>query len=133
MWTYFLLVSIPDVRVLDRLPKSGNAQDSPKFVSVINTSTGPFDLAKQMGVVRGGDEHEAAIQRILRAAKAANKRSAIFCRFLLTHIASHILFPSPSLKFILKTQTNLLTMNIQALADLRRDCARSRALIWSLS
>ncbi|GES60450.1 4-hydroxy-2-oxovalerate aldolase [Aspergillus terreus] len=40
---------------------------------------GPFDLAKQMGVVRGGDEHEAAIQRILKATKAAGKTAAIFC------------------------------------------------------
>ncbi|PLB42014.1 HpcH/HpaI aldolase family protein [Aspergillus candidus] len=40
---------------------------------------GPFDLAKQMGVVRGGDEHEAAIQRILKAAKSAGKTAAIFC------------------------------------------------------
>ncbi|KAL5356295.1 Pyruvate/Phosphoenolpyruvate kinase-like domain-containing protein [Aspergillus floccosus] len=40
---------------------------------------GPFDLAKQMGVVRGGEEHEAAIQRILKATKAAGKTAAIFC------------------------------------------------------
>jgi 4-hydroxy-2-oxoheptanedioate aldolase len=32
-----------------------------------------------MGVVRGGEEHEAAIQRILKAAKAAGKKAAIFC------------------------------------------------------
>ncbi|KAB8236630.1 Pyruvate/Phosphoenolpyruvate kinase-like domain-containing protein [Aspergillus alliaceus] len=40
---------------------------------------GPFDLAKQMGIVRGGEEHEAAIQRILRACKSAGKKAAIFC------------------------------------------------------
>jgi len=40
---------------------------------------GPFDLAKQMGVTRGGGEHEAAIQRILKAAKSAGKTAAIFC------------------------------------------------------
>lgn len=40
---------------------------------------GPFDLAKQMGVTRCGEEHEAAIQRILKAAHAANKKAAIFC------------------------------------------------------
>lgn len=40
---------------------------------------GPFDLAKQMGVERGGEEHEAAIQRILKATKAAGKTAAIFC------------------------------------------------------
>ncbi|KAH8655378.1 2,4-dihydroxyhept-2-ene-1,7-dioic acid aldolase [Xylariales sp. PMI_506] len=40
---------------------------------------GPFDLAKQLGVVRGGEEHEAAIQRTLKACKAAGKKAAIFC------------------------------------------------------
>ncbi|KAH8886281.1 Phosphoenolpyruvate/pyruvate domain-containing protein [Thozetella sp. PMI_491] len=40
---------------------------------------GPFDLAKQLGVVRGGEEHEAAIQRTLKAAKTAGKKAAIFC------------------------------------------------------
>lgn len=43
---------------------------------------GPFDLAKQMGVTRGGGEHEAAIQRILKAAKSAGKTAAIFCMSL---------------------------------------------------
>ncbi|KAJ5825230.1 hypothetical protein N7474_002368 [Penicillium riverlandense] len=40
---------------------------------------GPFDLAKQMGVQRGGEEHEAAILRTLAAANAAGKKAAIFC------------------------------------------------------
>ncbi|KAH8424773.1 HpcH/HpaI aldolase family protein [Aspergillus melleus] len=40
---------------------------------------GPFDLAKQLGVTRGGAEHEAAIQRIKKAAHAAGKKAAIFC------------------------------------------------------
>ncbi|KAH7150178.1 Pyruvate/Phosphoenolpyruvate kinase-like domain-containing protein [Dactylonectria estremocensis] len=40
---------------------------------------GPFDLAKQMGVVRGGEEHEAAIQKILKASHDAGKKAAIFC------------------------------------------------------
>lgn len=40
---------------------------------------GPFDLALQMGVVRGGDEHEAAIQSTLRACKKYGKKAAIFC------------------------------------------------------
>ncbi|CAN8100367.1 unnamed protein product [Discula destructiva] len=40
---------------------------------------GPFDLAKQMGVERGGQEHEAAIERILKAAKGAGKTAAFFC------------------------------------------------------
>lgn len=41
---------------------------------------GPFDLAKQMGVERGGKEHEAAIDRILKAAKGAGKTAAFFCK-----------------------------------------------------
>ncbi|KAJ5235276.1 uncharacterized protein N7469_004444 [Penicillium citrinum] len=40
---------------------------------------GPFDLAKQLGVTRCGEEHEAAIQRIKKAAHAAGKKAAIFC------------------------------------------------------
>ena len=32
-----------------------------------------------MGVERGGEQHEAAIQRILKAAKDAGKQAAIFC------------------------------------------------------
>ncbi|KAK8866077.1 hypothetical protein IAR55_001228 [Kwoniella newhampshirensis] len=40
---------------------------------------GPFDLAKQMNVQFGGDEHEAAIAKTLAAAKAAGKTAAIFC------------------------------------------------------
>lgn len=51
---------------------------------------GPFDLAMQMGVERGGEEHEAAIQRILKAAKAEGKTAAIFCKFF---------FPSASLYY----------------------------------
>lgn len=48
---------------------------------LIRLSIGPFDLAKQTGVVRGGEEHEAMIQRTLKAAKAAGKKAAIFCQF----------------------------------------------------
>ena len=40
---------------------------------------GPFDLSKHMGVERGGQEHEAAIERILKATKSAGKKAAIFC------------------------------------------------------
>ncbi|WAO94301.1 HpcH-HpaI domain-containing protein [Fusarium falciforme] len=40
---------------------------------------GPFDLAKQMGVTRGSEEHAAAIQKALKAAKLAGKKTAIFC------------------------------------------------------
>lgn len=42
---------------------------------------GPFDLSKFMQVEFGGKEHEAAIAKILAAAKAANKIAAIFCMF----------------------------------------------------
>jgi 4-hydroxy-2-oxoheptanedioate aldolase len=43
---------------------------------------GPFDLSKQMNVQFGGEEHEAAIQKTLKAAKSAGKIAAIFCRSL---------------------------------------------------
>lgn len=33
-----------------------------------------------MNVTRRGEEHEAAIQRILKAAKTAGKKAAIFCK-----------------------------------------------------
>lgn len=34
-----------------------------------------------MGVQRGGEEHEAAIQRTLKAAHSSGKKAAIFCKF----------------------------------------------------
>ncbi|WWD17721.1 hypothetical protein CI109_102162 [Kwoniella shandongensis] len=40
---------------------------------------GPFDLAKQLGVPFGGEEHEGAISKTLAAAHAAGKTAAIFC------------------------------------------------------
>ncbi|CAK7206715.1 hypothetical protein SEUCBS139899_009521 [Sporothrix eucalyptigena] len=40
---------------------------------------GPFDLAKQIGVIPGGTDHEAAIQKVLKAAHGAGKKAAIFC------------------------------------------------------
>ncbi|WWC58642.1 uncharacterized protein I303_101186 [Kwoniella dejecticola CBS 10117] len=40
---------------------------------------GPFDLSKQMNVKFGGEEHEAAIAKTLKAAHAAGKTAAIFC------------------------------------------------------
>lgn len=53
--------------------------------------TGPFDLAKQMGVERGGEEHEAAIQRIRKAAQASGKTAALFCKWWLPKLYfSHI-------------------------------------------
>ncbi|KAK6064487.1 2,4-dihydroxyhept-2-ene-1,7-dioic acid aldolase [Seiridium cupressi] len=56
-----------------------NVEDIAKVDGLDVLLIGPFDLAKQMGAVRGGDEHEAAIQRILKAAKSAGKKAAIFC------------------------------------------------------
>jgi hypothetical protein len=35
-----------------------------------------------MRVTRGGEEHEAAIQRVLAAARSNGKKAAIFCMFL---------------------------------------------------
>lgn len=46
------------------------------------TYAGPFDLAKQMGVERGGEEHEAAIERIKKAAQANGKIAAMFCELI---------------------------------------------------
>lgn len=40
---------------------------------------GPFDLSKMMGVTRGGEEHEAAIKKIMAAAHTSGKKVAIFC------------------------------------------------------
>lgn len=40
---------------------------------------GPFDLAKSMDVEFGGDAHQAAVARILKATKAAGKVASIFC------------------------------------------------------
>ncbi|PKY04234.1 Phosphoenolpyruvate/pyruvate domain-containing protein [Aspergillus campestris IBT 28561] len=56
-----------------------NVEEIARVEGLDGVLIGPFDLAKQMGVVRGGDEHEAAIQRILKAAKSAGKTAAIFC------------------------------------------------------
>jgi 4-hydroxy-2-oxoheptanedioate aldolase len=55
-----------------------------------DTILGPFDLAKQLGVERKGPEHEAAIQRILKAAHGAGKKAAIFCKSLATTKASYV-------------------------------------------
>ncbi|KAJ7075665.1 Phosphoenolpyruvate/pyruvate domain-containing protein [Mycena belliarum] len=43
------------------------------------TFIGPFDLAVSMGVEFGGEEHEAAITKILEATKRAGKIAGIFC------------------------------------------------------
>lgn len=50
-----------------------------RMEDLLTLKQGPFDLAKQMGVQRGGEEHEAAILRTLAAANAAGKKAAIFC------------------------------------------------------
>jgi 2-keto-3-deoxy-L-rhamnonate aldolase RhmA len=41
---------------------------------------GPYDLSKFLNVEFGGEEHEAAIAKILKAAKSAGKIAAIFCK-----------------------------------------------------
>ncbi|RTE77654.1 hypothetical protein BHE90_007882 [Fusarium euwallaceae] len=56
-----------------------NVQEIAQVEGVDVLLIGPFDLAKQMGVTRGSEEHEAAIQKTLRAAKSAGKKTAIFC------------------------------------------------------
>ncbi|OKL63154.1 hypothetical protein UA08_01609 [Talaromyces atroroseus] len=56
-----------------------NVEEIAKVDGIDVLFIGPFDLAKQTGVVRGGEEHEAMIQRTLKAAKAAGKKAAIFC------------------------------------------------------
>jgi 4-hydroxy-2-oxoheptanedioate aldolase len=43
---------------------------------------GPFDLAVSMGVEFGGEEHEAAISKVLASCKKAGKIAAIFCEWL---------------------------------------------------
>ncbi|GMK54052.1 hypothetical protein CspeluHIS016_0106380 [Cutaneotrichosporon spelunceum] len=40
---------------------------------------GPYDLSKSMNVEFGGEEHSAAIARILKAAHDNGKKAAIFC------------------------------------------------------
>ncbi|RAL06600.1 HpcH/HpaI aldolase family protein [Aspergillus homomorphus CBS 101889] len=61
--------------------KSGveNVEKIAKVEGLDGLLIGPFDLAKHLNVPRGGEEHEAAIKRILAATKAAGKRAAIFC------------------------------------------------------
>ncbi|KXJ85734.1 Pyruvate/Phosphoenolpyruvate kinase-like domain-containing protein [Microdochium bolleyi] len=56
-----------------------NVEEITKVEGLDGVLIGPFDLAKSMGVERGGEQHEAAIQRILKAAKDAGKQAAIFC------------------------------------------------------
>jgi hypothetical protein len=78
------------------------------------THTGPFDLAKQLGVERKGPEHEAAIQRILKAAHSAGKTAAIFCELLLRVERAQV-------------------ANLQARKVWTPRSVSSKALIWCLS
>ncbi|KAL2869456.1 HpcH/HpaI aldolase family protein [Aspergillus lucknowensis] len=71
-----------DTVVLVQIESRPGVENVEKIVAVDGLDgvlIGPFDLSKQMGVQRGGEEHEAAIQRILRATKSAGKKAAIFC------------------------------------------------------
>ena len=60
---------------------------------------GPFDLSKFMQVEFGGKEHEAAIAKILAAAKAANKTAAIFC----ANPPSPYVYPELMVRYIWRT------------------------------
>ncbi|KAL2846916.1 Pyruvate/Phosphoenolpyruvate kinase-like domain-containing protein [Aspergillus pseudoustus] len=68
--------------VFVQIESRGGLESVEKIVAVEGLDgvlIGPFDLSKQLGVERGGQEHEAAIERILKAAKSAGKKAAIFC------------------------------------------------------
>lgn len=72
-----------DVLVAVQIESRAGVENVAKIAEVDGVDVifiGPFDLSKQMGVERGGQEHEAAIQKALGAAHAANKKCAIFCR-----------------------------------------------------
>lgn len=58
---------------------------------------GPFDLALQMGVIRGGPEHEAAIQKVFKATKANGKTAAIFCEQASSSLVTTLVQPPQSL------------------------------------
>ncbi|KAJ5707809.1 hypothetical protein N7488_007610 [Penicillium malachiteum] len=65
-----------------QIESRAGVEDIEKIASVDGVNVlfiGPFDLSKQMNVTRGGEEHEAAIQRVLAAAHSAGKKAAIFC------------------------------------------------------
>ncbi|KAJ5181297.1 Pyruvate/Phosphoenolpyruvate kinase [Penicillium cf. griseofulvum] len=64
---------------IESRPGVENVEEIAKVDGLDVLFIGPFDLAKQMRVTRGGEEHEAAIQRVLNAAKSAGKKAAIFC------------------------------------------------------
>lgn len=52
---------------------------------------GPFDLAKSMDVEFGGDEHEAAIAKVLKTAKAHGKKTAVFCESYVQLVRCYLL------------------------------------------
>ncbi|WVQ70844.1 hypothetical protein IAR50_000369 [Cryptococcus sp. DSM 104548] len=56
-----------------------NAEEIAKVDGLDCLFIGPFDLHKQMQVPFGGEEHEAAIDKTLKAAHSAGKIAAIFC------------------------------------------------------
>ncbi|KAL3296136.1 2 4-dihydroxyhept-2-ene-1, partial [Colletotrichum asianum] len=71
-----------DVLVAVQIESRAGVENVAKIAEVDGVDVifiGPFDLSKQMGVERGGQEHEAATQKALNAAHAANKKCAIFC------------------------------------------------------
>lgn len=78
---------------------------------------GPFDLALQTGLQRAGQEHEAAIQRILHAAHAAGKKAAIFC-----------MLPSSCKSYVARAHRSS-----QAPMGVTRECEQSKASTWSVS
>lgn len=71
-----------DILVIVQIESPAGVENVEKIAAVDGIDVlfiGPFDMAKQMGLERGGPEHEAAIQRVLAAAHNAGKKAAIFC------------------------------------------------------
>ncbi|KAJ5563057.1 Pyruvate/Phosphoenolpyruvate kinase [Penicillium sp. DV-2018c] len=64
---------------IESRPGVENVEEIAKVDGLDVLFIGPFDLAKQMRITRGSEEHEAAIQRVLDAAKSNGKKAAIFC------------------------------------------------------
>ncbi|CAK5274163.1 unnamed protein product [Mycena citricolor] len=56
---------------------------------------GPFDLATSMNVEFGGEEHEAAMAKVVTACKKAGKVAAIFCMPSAASL-SHVPVTNPS-------------------------------------
>ncbi|RXK37493.1 2,4-dihydroxyhept-2-ene-1,7-dioic acid aldolase [Tremella mesenterica] len=64
---------------IESVPGVENVEEIAKVDGVDVIFIGPFDLSKFLGCEFGGEVHEAAIAKILKAAKAAGKTAAIFC------------------------------------------------------